>query len=73
MELNGIANILAIIELAKWDKKIDDKVYEEITDQCDLLERYLLALQRSMLGDGDVPKWHKVKASPSRYPTNNGR
>lgn len=61
MELNGIANISAIIEMAKWDKKIDDKTYAEIHQQLDILEVYMKDVHKALKANQPVPKWHEVK------------
>lgn len=69
MELNGIANILASIWMAKEDGKISSEVYEEITNECDLLERYMLAVSKASRDKVKPPFWHEVRKNPHKYPT----
>jgi hypothetical protein len=70
MELNGIANILAVAEMAKWDNKIDETTYNDILDQCDILERYMLAVRKAYVKGIPVPKWHQVRDFRHKFPTN---
>lgn len=70
MEFNGIANILALIEMAKMDNNIDPKLYSDITNQCDVLERYLIAVSVAKKRGNETPKWHEVRDNPHKYGKN---
>ena len=70
MELNGIANIAAIIEMALWDGKINEETYKEIQDQLDVLERYMLVASESLKKNKPIPYWHLVRDSRYKFPNN---
>lgn len=68
METNGLSNILAIISIAKLDKKIDDETYAAIIQQCDILERYMFAMHDVIEGNREeVPYWHEVRENPKQF------
>lgn len=70
MELNGIANILAVVEIAKESSQIDSKVADQIIAQCDILERYLVAVSECHRANKSVPYWHEVRDNTSGYRKN---
>lgn len=84
MELNGVANISMIIQMAKSLEKIDSDTAKDINEQLLLLERYMLAYadhKRSiksgsygaLIVEVDEPNWHDIRENPQDYPTNHER
>lgn len=65
IEINGIANMLMLLE----DKDNDDLFEIKMRDQLDLLERYMLAFADAYINDEPVPFWHEINANPMKYPT----
>ena len=81
MELNGVANIDVMIQMAQANETIDPQLAKDIKEQLDLLERYMLAYKNardeneSVLYNGFgtdmfslVPKWHEVRENKEKYP-----
>lgn len=79
IELNGVANITVLLETVKqdfgFDYDIDEglKAIASISEQLDLLERYMLAYARAVENDVTPPAWHDVRDNTSLYPKNNGK
>ena len=85
MELNGLVNIKLIISRAILQNTdnctlIYEKVADQILEQVDYLERYMLAIQDACGGGlscidmnvdikKNIPAWHDIKATPWDYPT----
>lgn len=83
MELNGIANIKMLTEvmdkLVKEDKSQFGEwaaISDKIKEQCDLLERYMLAYKNEAEDISKIagvlietPYWHEVREKTSEYPT----
>lgn len=72
MEVNGIANIKLIIEMAKQDGKIDESVAKSLLDQSEVLHQYMNEVFKTakqneslILGCGAEPSkvkaWHEVR------------
>ena len=84
MEFNGLANLHLLLEkIPVWEDE-EAKAYEQIKEQLDLLERYMLAVSDAQAkaelfwqtATGlstyvELPMWHEIKANPKAYP--NGR
>ena len=81
IELNGVANILALIEMnisknTSTGLKEVNLYGEEVVallNQLDLLERYMLAYNDAILKQVQTPFWHEVKQNPNLYKTNRER
>jgi hypothetical protein len=84
MELNGVANISLILEMAKNDNLVDPFVADQIKQQLALLERYMLAYQDyadsiksgaygALVVGKEKPEWHEVRENPENFPTNKER
>lgn len=72
MELNGVANILLLLESGAGSD-MPTSTCETITEQCILIERYMLAFSDAVSKGEQPPFWHEVKANPSKYPRNRER
>lgn len=76
IELNGIANILILIEMAEnavghEAPDVEDvEAFKEIKNQVDLLERYMIAFAAAVNNNRDTPFWHEVREAPQNYPLN---
>lgn len=82
IELNGVANIHMILDMAPFrhDSYRDPGHYEmessdmeSIKKQLDLLERYMIAFSEHMNEGTTPPAWHEVTANPNQYKTNRER
>jgi len=85
MELNGIANIKALVDVAvnentECHTTIEVELADKILKQLNYLERYMLAYKEvrdeytsCAYIDSEVPKWHEVTANPEKFPNNNGK
>ena len=77
IELNGIANIKMIMDFSIESHDDDGTlvitpdVLEQMQEQLDLLERYMLAYNEAVNDNVSTPFWHEVTNNPSAYPTNN--
>ena len=76
IELNGIANIKMIMDFSIESHNdgtlvMTPDVLEQMQEQLDLLERYLLAYNKAVNDNVSSPFWHEVTHNPSAYPTNN--
>lgn len=80
MELNGLVNIRLIISRAisqntKGCCFIYEGIADQILEQVDLLERYMLSIQDANGFDPldssnkKLPFWHEIKGLPKNYPT----
>lgn len=63
MELNGLANMRTIIDVMRKHNEIKEPHYKALSDQIDLMERYLLAIW-----DDPTVNWHNILMSPENYP-----
>lgn len=79
IELNGIANLLILLDMAEGgfgSEMPDDeqiKAFEQLPTQIELLERYMLAFTDAINKQEQPPYWHEVRDNPSKYPRNNDR
>lgn len=79
MELNGVANLLALLEMAQGGFGCDcvdqdeQEAWNNLKPQVELLERYMLAFSDAINKGEQPPYWHEVRDNPSKYPRNNGR
>lgn len=73
MELNGIANMLAIISMAEESSQIDATVAAELRDQLNVMERYLVAVSDCNRSGKQIPFWHDVRDNRTMYRTNSQR
>jgi hypothetical protein len=73
IEINGVANILIIAETAKMNGEISEETYTDIVDQCDVMERYMLAVAEANRNGLPVPFWHEVRDNRLKYPKNGQR
>ena len=74
IELNGVANLLILLDNVEEEmctitesQVVDMK---EMRKQLDTLHRYMIAYNKAINSQTDVPKWHEVRESPSKYPNN---
>lgn len=67
MELNGLANISVIIQIALEDKKIDMSTAVGILEQLELLERYMLAYGTRSEGIEKGLEYFQGPSSSSTY------
>lgn len=72
MELNGIANLLAVLEMAKWDNAVDKQVYLDLLIEIDNLERYMVAYHKANLAGKKAPFWHEVRDNKAKYKNSRG-
>ncbi len=70
MELNGIANMLCILD--KYSDEIDSVVTRELKDQLDILERYMCAYRKAQNDNKPAPEWSTVRDNRHLYPNNRG-
>ena len=63
MELNGIANIRAILYVAVADSHIDSDVAAKIEQQLVLLTEYMKIYKANTEVVKPIPYWHELKAS----------
>lgn len=68
MELNGVANLHCIVDLAKAKGEISEDAFTEIKIQLDTLERYMIAHS----GRDIKPYWHEVRDNKNLYKNNRG-
>lgn len=61
MEVNGVANIKLITELALSEGKIDKDVVRKIDEQIDLLLLYLRTYEECVKNNKPVIFWHQIK------------
>lgn len=61
LEVNGIANLAALIYL--YEETLPEKFKQDVQEQLDLLERYIVAIE-----SGNVPFWHELKANKEQFP-----
>ena len=76
MELNGVANMNVILDLALMDAKIDLEYADLLRKQLVLMERYMVAASAHLTlnVEGEfLPAWHEIKANPLKYPTSRER
>lgn len=79
IELNGIANLLILIDLANggfgceapFEEEI--KAFDNLKPQVELLERYMLAFNNAINNGERPPFWHEVRECPEKYPRNKDR
>ena len=64
MELNGLANIRVILDIAKESNQVTEEIYGDLLNQAILMEKYMIALQH-------IPdlNWHEVREKPELFPT----
>lgn len=81
LEVNGLANISAILDSLEMDKKdlgeypqdAVKKAVDDVREQLDLLNRYMVALTKAAnQARAKNPYWHEVRDDKHRYPTNKG-
>ena len=61
MELNGIANIKLIIEMALEDKQIDKEVKEKVDEQLDILMDYMKHYKSMTTVKWQIKPWHEIR------------
>ena len=76
IELNGVANIKMLMDhLLRGTPSLDEchitmaKIYQQL----DLLERYMVEVQRAVSEDRSPAYWHEVREHKDKYPLNGGR
>jgi len=83
IELNGIANINIILQLLNENSParmvdadlkpvvyVQQETLNNINQQLELLERYMIAFCDATNNNTEPPKWHEVRQNPNLYPTN---
>lgn len=73
VEVNGIANIYAILEMAKMEKKCPVVFDKEIREQLDIMERYMLAVADAGRTGKNPPMWHEVRENKDKFKNNRGQ
>lgn len=87
MELNGIANLLIILNSEECsfttvigtddgDKDHQCIPLERMSDikmQLEYLERYMVAYNKAVREGTQTPFWHEILANPKAFPLNNGK
>jgi len=84
IELNGVANIKIIVDMAQQENLINPLTAASINEQLLLLERYMLAVADhaasikagaygALIIGQEVPFWHEVRENPEQYPTGRER
>jgi hypothetical protein len=66
LELNGVANILMEAYIAQMNGEISEDAYRKIEKQCNFLEAYFKAANKSLAKDAEIPYWHDVVAEVKR-------
>jgi len=74
MELNGIANIKMMVDLAVHENteshtSITVELADKISEQLDLLERYMLVIEERRVRGQAIPAWHEIRENKKCYPT----
>lgn len=77
IELNGVANIHAILQLEADVKdgvvSMNLETIASIEKQLDTMERYMLAYNDAINKGVETPFWHEVRDNPTKYPLNRER
>ena len=61
MELNGIANMKLIIEMALGDNKIDPEIKDKLNEQLDVLMDYMKMYRDRTTTKWPIKPWHEVR------------
>lgn len=61
MELNGIANMKIILEMALEDKKIDNQTKEKLDEQLIILAEYMKMYKERTTTKWPIKPWHEVR------------
>lgn len=61
MELNGIANMKLIIEMAASNNKIDETVRKQLDEQLDVLMEYMKMYKNYTTIKWPIKFWHEVR------------
>jgi hypothetical protein len=61
MELNGIANMKLIIEMALEDKKIDEETADKLDEQLNILMDYMKMYRDATKAKWTIKAWHEVR------------
>lgn len=78
MELNGVANMLMLIQVHKQihsDLAPETLVlFEKLEDQLDLLNRYMTAIGDLLEPEHEelIPLWHELRDNRKKYKNNRG-
>lgn len=74
MELNALANISMLMQVEVDEKDgqmvMNHETFESISNQLQLLERYMLAYNKAINNNTQTPYWHEVRDNPTLYPLN---
>lgn len=77
IELNGLANIHAILQLEADIKDgvvvMNPETIASIENQLNTLERYMLAYNDAIIKGVETPYWHEVRDNPTKFPLNRER
>jgi hypothetical protein len=79
IELNGVANLTLILQGDTIDGVKREggvafgRAVENMQEQLNLLERYMLAYAEAMDKGLKPPYWHEVLANPKAFPLNRER
>lgn len=76
LELNGVANLLLLINFETAEKidsgdkliTMNEETFDSIKRQLDLLERYMLACNEANLKGENLPFWHDITQNPKLFP-----
>lgn len=72
MELNGIANMLCLINDAEMNSRMSSHDIHVLKDQLDILERYMCAYRKAQDDGTYAPTWSTVRENRNLYPNNRG-
>ena len=75
MELNGVANIMILVDQITQESESNNhiNVAIKIKEQAEMLERYMLAFNDAVNKQEKSPYWHEIRENPSKYPRNKDR
>jgi hypothetical protein len=74
IELNGVANLLIQVDsLDEYTHYLHRESFQQMKEQLNLLERYMLAYNEAINRGATPPAWHEVKSNPKLYKTNRER
>ena len=76
LELNGVANIKAIMDSAKMDMPsesealiLSEEQVKSVYNQLKTLERYMIAMYEHAKINAPIPYWSEVRDKPEMYTT----
>jgi hypothetical protein len=72
MELNGVANMLCLLQLREMSGdhigSAEEVLIKRLRAELDTLERYMIACNKAIRTDEGFPMWHEVRDNKSGFP-----